>query len=549
MDGQQGIRHIFSDYQKLNDPTINEFISSIPSSLDQAASAILRLFSPERTKVNCRRLLKEKIDKFHIGSDTLTDSVYRSIRIVDRQDTLILLAIHQPNLFAYGGVFRKIVLLQALKSRLQQMNPSQNIVSMFLIINHDFIGDFWTHVAEMPSIRSSDGVLELRYPVTPSDRWKMTSCSPPPSNVIVDKWEKQIFNWIRNCSVIDNQVKKSCIENFKEFWKIVIQSKSRATSYADFNSFCMSQIVNKIWNYDILFVNLTDLAEALLDGYKFLVSNHLYLADTVRKCEKIFDQYGIRKGVSSNTYLYGPIWLHCICGSKAPSTLFSSSGEIMGSGTCMACKNQILVNFGSHTELNLTPDIVRGVSPRAIPILLLLSRELNTSCYVTGTGGSLRYTLVASKVFKALDIPSPTAILWPSSDKYHGIGQIEAIQNSDEKDAQTMQSYLKGLYRTVEEERSSIIPLIRERDVLIEGNLPINTVLNKIFIIKERQRKLKYHITKTKKAIGALELKPCIIDYAVNFGIKELEPIWISALRDKDDLFSPVMFPRCFAKN
>ncbi|HEX9318889.1 MAG TPA: hypothetical protein VF884_08140, partial [Nitrososphaeraceae archaeon] len=109
--------------------------------------------------------------------------------------------------------------------------------------------------------------------------------------------------------------------------------------------------------------------------------------------------------------------------------------------------------------------------------------------------------------------------------------------------------YLKGLYRTVEVERSSIIPLIRERDVLIEGNLPINTVLNKIFTIKERQRKLRYRITKTKKAIGAIELKPCIIDYAVNFGIKELEPIWISALRDKDDLFSPVMFPRCFAKN
>lgn len=548
MNGQQGIKHIFSDYQKLDDPTINEFISSIPSSLDQADSVILKTFSPQRTKVSCRKLLRENIDKFHRASDTLTDSIRYSIDIVGKKDSLILLAIHQPNLFAYGGVFRKIVLLQALKSRLQYRNPSLNIASLFLIIDHDFMGDFWTHVAEMPSIRSSSGVLELRFPVTPRDRWKMTSYSQPPSNVIIDRWEKQIFNWIKNCSVIESQVKKSCIDNFKELWKVVTDSKSRAKSYADFNSFCMSQIVNKIWNFDILFVNLTDLADAFLDGYKFLISNHLYLADALRKCEKAFDRYGIRKGVSSNSYLYAPIWLHCVCGSKAPSNLSTTSGEIIGSGTCMACKNQVIVNFGNHAELNLTSNIVRSISPRAIPILLLLSREFNTSCYVTGTGGSLRYTLVASKVFKALDIPSPTAILWPSSDKYRGIGQIEALQNSEENDAQVIQNYLDSLYRSVEAERSSVIPLIKERDDLIERNLSIDAVLNKIFTIKERQRELRNLITKTKKAIGAIEVKPCIIDYAVNFGIKELGPIWMSALRDKDDLFTPVLFPRSLAE-
>jgi hypothetical protein len=544
MNGQQGIEHIFSDYQKLHDRTIKEFISSIPTNLDQAAASILGSFSTERTKVQCRMLLMDKIKKFHERSETLTTSVNSSISLVHKKNTKILLALHQPNLFAYGGVFRKIILLHGLKSLLQLRSPSENIVSMFLIIDHDFMGDFWTHVAEMPNIRSSGGILELRYPVNPRDRWKMTSTSPPPSNSIIDRWENQIINWIKNCSILTQEDKKKYIENFNDFWKLVLNSKSRAKSYADFNSYCMSQIVNNIWHYDTLFVNLTELADALSEGYKFLISNHLYLANTLRDCEKNFDQVGIRKGVSSNSYLFAPVWLHCKCGSKSPSNLKSNSGEVVGSGICMACKNQVLVNFGSHSKLNLASQIAGSISPRAIPILLLLSREFNVSCHVTGTGGSLRYTLVASKVFKALNIPSPTVILWPSSDQYLGIGQNEALKNSKEKNIEAMQIYLEGLVRAVKEEQSAIIPMIRERNRTIKRGLPIEPILENLFKRKEHQRQLRNLVTETKKVIGALELKPCIIDYAVNFGIKELEHLWRSALTNKEDLFSPVLFPK-----
>lgn len=549
MNTHQGIEYIFSDYQKLDDPTINQFISGIPSKLSQAGSVVLNSFSSERTKVRCRTILKNQIRKFHSETDTLTESVNSSIRLVDNEDTKILIAIHQPNLFAYGGVFKKIVLLQALKSYIMRMDPTQNITSLFLIINHDFMGDFWTRVAELPSIRSSDGVLELRYGVTARDRWKMTSHSHPPSNAIIEKWEKQVSNWIKNCSLSQNQDKKIFVDNFRDFWKLVKYSRSRAKSYADFNSFLMSLVANKIWNYDTLFVNLTDLAEAFEDGYKFLISNNLRFAATLRECERTFDQYGVRKGVSSNSYLYAPIWLHCKCGSKAPSTLFLTSGEIIGTGNCMACKKEILFNFGNPTEPNINTNIISNISPRAIPILLLLSREFNTSCYVTGTGGSLRYTLVASKVFKALDITPPAAILWPSPDNYVGIGQNEALQYSKHTNIRDMNIYLDGLYRSIEQERSAIMPLIRERNILIEKNLPIDSLLNKIFTIKERQRQVRDLITKTKKVIGAVELKPCIIDYVVNFGLKEVNIIWRSALHKDDDLFSSISFPNHTSKN
>lgn len=292
-----------------------------------------------------------------------------------------------------------------------------------------------------------------------------------------------------------------------------------------------------------MFVNLTELAEAFEDGFKFLISNYSYLANTLRDCEKTFDQYGIRKSVSSNSYLYAPIWLHCKCGSKAPSTLARIAEDTICSGNCMACKKEILLNFGNVTSPEITQETISNISPRAIPILLLLARELNTSCYVTGTGGSLQYTLVASKVFKALNINPPSVILWPSEDRYLGIGQKEALSHSEHTSKHEIRNYLETMHDTVEKQRSTIMPLIRERDLLIKKNLPLEQHLEKIFAIKENQRTIRTLMRKMKKVVNAIELRACIVDYAINYGIKDVESIWKLALQKNGDLFSPITFP------
>ena len=543
MNTHQEIGNIFSDYQRLKDPIISQFITSIPTNMSDAASIVLKSFSSENTVVKNRTVLKKKMMKFHLEAKTLTNEVNEAVQLADQKETKILLAIHQPNLFAYSGVFKKIILLHALKSRILDMDPTQKVISMFLIINHDFMGDFWTRVAEMPSIRSSGGVLELRYPVSTRNKWKMTCNNPPPSNIILGRWEKQIFHWIRNNSILDVMEKKTYLGKFDNFWKLAKDSHSRAKSYADFSSFLISTIVNEIWNYDTLFVNLTDLAEAFEDGFKFLISNYSYLANTLRECEKTFDQYGIRKSVSSNSYLYAPIWLHCKCGSKAPSTFIRIAEDIICRGNCMACKKEIMLNFGNASTPEFTQEIISNISPRAIPILLLLARELNTSCYVTGTGGSLQYTLVASKVFKALNINPPSVILWPSEDRYIGIGQKEALSHSEHTNKLEIKKFLETMHDTVEEHRSTIMPLIKERDLLIKKSLPIEQHLEKIFVIKESQRTIRTLMREMKKVVNAIELRPCIVDYAINYGIKDVESIWKLALQQNGDLFSPIMFP------
>ena len=50
------------------------------------------------------------------------------------------------------------------------------------------------------------------------------------------------------------------ISNLESFWNMVEESYDNADTYAEFNSHLMSKIVNRAWQYDTLFIRLTDLS-------------------------------------------------------------------------------------------------------------------------------------------------------------------------------------------------------------------------------------------------------------------------------------------------
>src|ERR671938_2145293 len=113
------------------------------------------------------------------------------------------------------------------------------------------------------------------------------------------------------------------IDNFNQFWNEVELSYQKAKSYSDFNSFLMSQIVNRVWGYDTLFVRLTDISSVFEDGFRYLISNFNVYSDALRKAEGMFLRHGIDTGVSSSSYLNAPVWVHCKCGSKAPVKIYN----------------------------------------------------------------------------------------------------------------------------------------------------------------------------------------------------------------------------------
>ncbi|HJS82796.1 MAG TPA: hypothetical protein VJ742_08195, partial [Nitrososphaera sp.] len=239
------IRTLLSAFDKLADPSVSDFTSSIPERFEEAALHVSsqNLLVSDFVLRN-RMMMKPMIEKFHGNAGTLTASVQESIQLLDDPTTKIVVSTHQPNLFAYGGVFKKIVMLENIRNLSAPVGHSK-IINLFLIVDHDFVDETWMRVAQLPSINHSSGIMELRAPITDSKRWLMVCNVPLPSKGLVNNWKHQVKSWIRNCSESQPQKRNKSNAHFEEFWQQIVEtSYSRARSYSELNSFITSNLVN-----------------------------------------------------------------------------------------------------------------------------------------------------------------------------------------------------------------------------------------------------------------------------------------------------------------
>jgi hypothetical protein len=534
------VRSLFSKYKNVGETTISDYISSIPENLSEAVDDILnrKAEAPNDFVLDNRYKLQILIKNFHRDAGTATPGVTDKLKLLTDPKTQIFVSIHQPNLFAYGGVFKKIVLLQTLMRKVEEHDSLNKFVNFFLVVDHDFMDDTYMRLAELPSIRHSSGKLELRMPVSESKRWQLVCNMPLPGRTILDHWKFQIYSWIKNSlsSLRSKPDKFTILDNFEHFWLKVEESYSRSRSYADFNSFLISQLVNVEWGYDTLFVRLSDTSTVFEDGFKYLISNFTRYSDALSKTENMFLSCGIDTGVSSTSYLNAPLWLHCQCGSKASARLSNQLGPIMLVGTCMSCKKVIELILGSRKELTISKDRLQCLSPRAIPILLLLSRDLGISCYASGTGGSLGYTIVGAIAFKELCIKMPLTVIWPAVDVYHGLGKAEALELLPLSQEADISNYMEVLNQGNLDIKIKIDPLIAQRTHLIRTRKSIDLVLSNLFRLKQEQRRIRHLMQDADKVKNAIQTKPSIIDYAINFGVVNTEILWRQNLLKNDSL-------------
>jgi hypothetical protein len=546
----QCIKSLFSQYERVNNPILSDYISSIPESLSDAVKRVRKQLTVTNTEniLSNRRKLAKHIAAFHGQAGTDFQAVDQNRINIQDPSAQILVSIHQPNLFAYGGVFKKIVLLQTIKSILEKGNDASDtntrFVNLFLIVDHDFMDDVWIRVAQLPSVRHSDGILELRMPITASNRWKLVRNMEVPPVTIVEHWRKQVTSWIKNGSLslgLGKDKRLALFENLEEFWKEVEESYNRARSYADLNSFIMSRVVNKIWGYDTLFVRLSDISEVFEGGFNYLLNNFRKYSGILSESDMMFLRSGINTGVSQSTYLNAPVWLHCKCGSKASVKLNDiESGIFDLSGTCMSCKRPLTVRLNGSDSCCIPSSILNELSPRAIPILLLLSRDLGICCYASGTGGSMGYTMVGRLAFKELSIKMPVTVVWASEDFYSGLGQREALLSLKFKNSAEVINYAEQLRITLSNFNAKVAPLLSKRADLAKYGQDIQDVLNELAVLKQEQRNTRQLLKISDKVIKASTLKPCMIDYAVNFGLENTENMWRNNLIQNDDLAKPI---------
>ena len=542
IDGDSKLSAIFSRYLNSSDSDISRFVQSIPSKFEDAVDILNKNPLPETDEFvgSNRELLKKVVTNFHTKAGTLNEKTRNQIDSLTNKRSKIIVGIHQPNLFAFSGVFKKIVLLETLANR--SIRNNDTIVPLFLIVDHDFMDDKWMHVAKLPSIRNTTGVLDLRYPINDSKRWKISSMTESPTRSLVNYWENQIYNWIKNNKDLSKSEVKSLYERFKEFWSIVEEAFLLSDNYSEFNSIIMSKIVNNFWNYKTLFVNLSDLSQVFQRGYNFLLSENERYLNSLEKSESYFREHGIYTGVSANLNKHSPLWLHCDCGSKASSKISrKDNGEILLIGKCISCKKNLSLSIGKNGKISIPEDKIEMVSPRAIPILLLLSRELAISGYISGIGGSIGYTIVGKRVFDELQIKLPPMMLWAGADVFTGIAQREASRYLEENGISNMTEFFIQINQKNDELRKKIEPLILKRNEIYENKAQLQDLLSDLFYYKQEQRKVKDIIKNVQKSKNALKLRSCIIDYAVNMGIEHVEHEWSHKLVENNDLTKPVV--------
>jgi hypothetical protein len=538
------VKTLFSKYRGVENPTITEYISSVPDTLSEAVDIINSTwfnesFSATDYTLTNREHLAEYVRRFHTAANTLTTAVNSAIGLLSDPSSKLLVSIHQPNLFAYGGVYKKIVLLETLKDIAESKKSNSKLVNLFLIVDHDFLDDVWMRTAQLPSIRNKGGVLEIRTPVSNTKRWQMVCNTPPPHKQILESWRKQLKLWIKNAAT-NNFDKSVLLRNFEALWTDVEGAFIRSKSYSDFNAFFQSRVVNGIWGYKTLFVRLSDISPVFDKGFEFLLSGYDKYSSAVEKAEKYFLERNISTGVSSTAYLNAPVWIHCKCGSKASAKVREDKVGVILRGKCMSCKSDLQIDFENTKELKLSKEVIHKVSPRAIPILLLLSKELGIGCYASGTGGSVGYTIVGSLIFKELSIKMPLTVVWPADDMYVGLGQSEALEYLQLRQRSDVIDYLRSLRAEDFAMSREIRPMLEERNLLVSEGQPIDEILSKLFKLKERQRKIHSMIKVVEKVRNSLQIKPCFLDYGINFGVKNTEANWRNNLIKNNNLMLPL---------
>jgi hypothetical protein len=119
---------------------------------------------------------------------------------------------------------------------------------------------------------------------------------------------------------------------------------------------------------------------------------------------------------------------------------------------------------------------------------------------------------------------------------------IEGQRKEKEKHSD-VDYHINLLEKKESEYKNMIIPLIDERKNKVKTGQPIKKLLSELFILKQEQRHIRQDIKTGLKAKRTLNIMPCIIDYAINFGIGNIEIYWRKNLLKNDNFEIPLVIP------
>jgi len=500
-----------------------------------------------------RASLSVLAEAFHKDCGTLTASVKRRIEDLRNGTGLVLMTAHQPNLFAYAGVLRKATLNFVLARKLEEMLKVP-VVNFFGIADQDFTDERWVKSAILPDVERRDGVLEIRHELP--NRMVLNSVAKP-SRQALASWRKEIQNWLSrklnslghffksfrlDVHVDDNALR----QNFEDFWGIVEEAYARARSFSDFNGFVMSRVVNQAWGYDTLFCRFSECEQIFERELCSLLSRFEEYSRCVK--EAIALRTGLQRGVYEDEYDTVPFWYHCDCGSKARLLAERRSQSLFGHGKCLHCGKEHEIDLGPKQDPKISKILPR-ISARSLPMPLIFFEGLKVCCYVGGIGGR-EYLRQAKYVAEHMGMTFPPVVIWRPKDVYCGVGQLEALLTfgnlSGTFDFSHYQDVKRGLEDKIAQVKKSVEELeLYKKDLANSVESKSEEIIQKVKAASIKQNEIRReakfsllarNLKLLENAVAVTDLHPCIVDYAVNIGLKETSNQWVAFLNTNGNL-------------
>ncbi len=451
------------------------------------------------------------------------------------QETIILMSAHQPNLFAYSGILRKIALLDALGKKItKRSHGSKKVICFYAFADHDFINNKWVKSAEMCAPLRKGGLLRFNVDFSEEEMFLPSNRIKKPSKEKLDSWKGQINSWMReNSSLASRYIKLNnghgnlldmMERNFNEFWDYVEISHKRANNLAEFSSFTLSLPLINALDTPVVFANFSDCFQTFQNEYRWLIDNMDKYSSIIEKNEAVLKSKGIDSGLAPDISEAIPIWIKCKCGSKYK--LLKSQANIFG--RCLRCSDEL--HYTKEQLISLLDSSAHLFEPRAISMPLTFSRAIDMSCYVGGIGG-MGYLMHSRAINEALGLPFPPTPYWNVPDRYIGIETLASAWETTRIASSFGIDHINISPESVADATSRVHDELKCK--IDEGSIKKGPE-------SERGRRILETIP------PSLATPSCAIDYAINIGMKETYSQWIKFLTNGGELQEPVKLRSVF---
>ena len=465
-----------------------DLTGKILKTLDDAIEASLKYHfkNPVSNRVlEVRACIGGNAREFHKKAGTYSDKIERAIADLSDPNTLVVEVAHQPNIFPYGGYFKKIVLGHLIAEKIRR-NYDLNVVELFGIVDQDLASPKWFRNTYLPDINANDGFLVLKAPVSKKSIDAMYTI-PKPSADLIDKWKSNLETWLVSNSRTLNKIYKEehnellldrdkmhiLRGRLKHIFELMDYSLSRSTSLTEFNSYFISKLTNSFWDYPMLFYEYHSTQKCFSEEYLNLSNRYVKYHDAFKRYYHYLNDHDISLNFNVPPVNQAPFWIHCDCGAKVEGLLIEKSGNIcLSTSKCLKCGKK-LQSTSLEDLLNNSGSSLEAISPRAVSRPIIVANGIMPSIFVSGIG-AVGFEMISRGIANELDVELPPYVIWQSKDVYQGIAQ-------------------------------KVAELTRKK---LDGSNDKKDV--KIY----------------ERCLNAMNLMPSIIDYLTNFGFEGTRKMW-----------------------